>query len=471
MKKLKSLFVYALILAVFLVPCQGALAIDSQMSSSGYKMEAINFGQDVVLYSTQESIEPIISGDGPQVSNVKATSATITWNTDKSSNSIVHFGVTSSYGSQQGNYTTLVKEHLVDLANLSPSTTYHYKISSEDRAGNIGESADATFTTPKQPAISTVAISDITMTSAIVSFETSTIVHAILNYGTTTDYGSTVTESSGSLTTNHTLRLDNLAQGVTYNTKITGADEYGKEIASDNYVFSTLPKPSILDIKVTDATANSVVVRWTTNTETDSMVEYYTNSEVLVEGLEKSAKQTQGATDRVKEHQIKLIKLLGNTVYYFRISSQDAYSNRAESSENSFATSADAVAPEILTVKTESSLGANGDSTKVQVTVTWETDELSTSQVKYDVGSAETGSEETTTENAILTTFHYVILTGLKPSATYHVKAVSSDPSKNTGESKLYTLLTPKKRRSLLQLIAEKLEETFGWIKKLKILN
>ena len=471
MKRVKLLLIYSLILAVLLVPCEGVLAIDSQMSSQSYKMEAINFGQDVVLYSTQESIKPTISGDGPQVSNVKATSATISWNTDKSSNSLVYFGHTTAYGSQQGDYTALVKEHSVDLANLSPSTTYHYKISSEDRAGNIGESVDATFATPKMPEISSVTISDITMNSAIVSFETSTIVHAILHYGATTSYGSTKDESSGSFTTQHTIRLDNLAQGVSYNVKLKGTDEFNKEIESDNYVFSTLPKPSILDIRVTDKTANSAIVRWTTNTETDSMVEYYNNSIALVEGLEKGAKQTQGATDRVKEHQIKLTTLLGNTLYYFKISAQDAYSNRTESSENSFATASDATAPEILTVKTESSLGANGDSTKVQVTVTWETDELSTSQVKYGIGSAETANEEATAENAILATFHYVILTGLKPSATYHIKAISSDPSKNTGESKLYTLLTPKKRRSLLQLIAEKLEETFGWIKKLKILN
>ena len=103
------------------------------------------------------------------------------------------------------------------------------------------------------------------------------------------------------------------------------------------------------------------------------------------------------------------------------------------------------------------------------MTVTWETDELSSSQVGYGLGSTSTKRDKATPEDKTYTTSHYVVLQDLRPSATYHIKAISKDPQENEAASQAYTILTPKKRRSLIQLIAEKLEETFGWMKNLKV--
>ncbi len=75
-----------------------------------------------------------------------ATSATITWTTNENANSTVEYGTTTSYGSTQSSsvYTT---SHSIVLTELTPETSYHYRVKSTDRAGNTTTSADATFTT------------------------------------------------------------------------------------------------------------------------------------------------------------------------------------------------------------------------------------------------------------------------------------------------------------------------------------
>ena len=82
-----------------------------------------------------------------QSSGVTQTSATVTWTTDgDSSTSIVEYGPTTNYGSNETN-TTKLESHSIVLSDLSSGTTYHYRAKSRDRAGNLGTSIDKTFTT------------------------------------------------------------------------------------------------------------------------------------------------------------------------------------------------------------------------------------------------------------------------------------------------------------------------------------
>jgi len=75
------------------------------------------------------------------------TSATITWNTDLAATSRVEYGLTSSYSSTTPLNSSLVTAHLVSLNNLTPNTTYHYRLSSADASGNNTLSGDYTLTT------------------------------------------------------------------------------------------------------------------------------------------------------------------------------------------------------------------------------------------------------------------------------------------------------------------------------------
>src|ERR1017187_9970527 len=91
------------------------------------------------------ALPPAISG----VSSASITSsgATISWTTDKASSSRVAYGATSGYGLLSAVNPAMVTSHSVNLSGLSASTLYHYQAQSQDAQGNLGTSADFTFTT------------------------------------------------------------------------------------------------------------------------------------------------------------------------------------------------------------------------------------------------------------------------------------------------------------------------------------
>lgn len=95
-----------------------------------------------------DTIPPVISN--VLSSNITSSSATITWTTDETSNSVVEYGLTTAYGSTQSD-ATMVASHSVNLAGLTASTLYHYRVKSSDAAGNTATSGDFTFTTTSTP--------------------------------------------------------------------------------------------------------------------------------------------------------------------------------------------------------------------------------------------------------------------------------------------------------------------------------
>jgi beta-lactamase superfamily II metal-dependent hydrolase len=91
---------------------------------------------------------PVISA--VTASSITSSSAVITWTTDEASNSVVDYGLTTSYGSTVTN-STMVTSHSVSLTGLSASTLYHYRVKSTDAANNTATSSDYTFTTSAPP--------------------------------------------------------------------------------------------------------------------------------------------------------------------------------------------------------------------------------------------------------------------------------------------------------------------------------
>jgi len=104
-------------------------------------------GAAVTVKTSQppDTTPPAISGVG--ASSITSSGATITWNTDKSSDSQVEYGLAISYGSQTILNTSLVTSHSQFLSGLTANTLYHYRVKSRDAAGNLATSGVYTFTT------------------------------------------------------------------------------------------------------------------------------------------------------------------------------------------------------------------------------------------------------------------------------------------------------------------------------------
>jgi hypothetical protein len=106
---------------------------------------------DVWAAIRTNNIGDVLTNTAPVISNVSeggvtSNSATVTWTTDQSADSVVEYGPDSSYGSALTN-NVLIYYHTVTLTDLSPCTMYHCRVKSKNSNNRTGTSTDYFFTT------------------------------------------------------------------------------------------------------------------------------------------------------------------------------------------------------------------------------------------------------------------------------------------------------------------------------------
>ncbi len=379
--------------------------------------------------------------------------AVVTWRTERTASSFVEFGLTVDDLSKEQGTATQIEAHEVRVTGLQPKTTYFFRVKSIDIDENIAYSSIGQFTTLEAPRVENVKISDVRLNDAIISWTTTKESTAIIQYGPTTDYGFTYTAASG-FSTAHTVKLENLRDGTTYHLRLEGKDRAENPIASDDYSFTTLTFPKILEVSAVNKAEGQTEVKWTTNVQTTSEVEYYN---------ETSAPKTQGNSSLVRDHSILVFGLEDATEYTFKVRGRDQFGYEALSGENKFRTLEDTTPPVISEVKSESNTVGSGDAAKIQIIVSWKTNEPTTSQVQYGEGLSGSSYSAETDENAERVRDHLVVIGGLTPAKTYHFRVVSKDKAGNESKSQGYSILTSRARQSFLQIVIGNLEDTFSW--------
>jgi hypothetical protein len=103
---------------------------------------------------------------------------------------------------------------------VTPNTTYHFVAwTSTDGGTTWTPGAELSFTTlaatPTAPVISNIAVSNISTTSATVTWSTDINSNGSVNYGTTIAYGASASDTATS-TMSHSVTLNNLSQGTLY---------------------------------------------------------------------------------------------------------------------------------------------------------------------------------------------------------------------------------------------------------------
>ncbi|TAL49868.1 hypothetical protein EPN81_04390, partial [Patescibacteria group bacterium] len=183
------------------------------------------------------------------------------------------------------------------------------------------------------PVISNIVVSDVTTTSATISWTTDEPATRILDYGLTTSF-ELGTETVSGYYTSHSISLSGLTEGTTYYFQIRAADITGNSATSTTQSFTTLDEtdPVISDIEVVDITTTSARVTWTTNESADSTVSY---------GLTTSYSETETDASLVTSHSVLLTDLTPGTTYHFQVLSTDASSNQAFSDDDTFTTDSD----------------------------------------------------------------------------------------------------------------------------------
>jgi parallel beta-helix repeat protein len=187
-----------------------------------------------------DTIPPIISGVFE--SGITTTSAIIRWTTNEASDSQVQYStILDDYSDASTLNAALVTTHSETLTGLALNTTYYYKVVSLDAAGNRSESAAGTFTTlavndTTAPVISAVSASAGT-TTATISWTTDEVATPLVNYGTTTSYGTS--ENSSTFTLSPALTLTGLSPSTTYHYQLVATDPSDNVTTSVDYTFTT----------------------------------------------------------------------------------------------------------------------------------------------------------------------------------------------------------------------------------------
>jgi len=168
-------------------------------------------------------------------SNITSSSATISWNASSD-----NVGVTGYNVSLDGHQVGTVTGTSANLSNLDPSTSYTVIVTAVDAAGNESSSGSVTFTTSAAPdttpptAPSNVTASNITQSSADVSWTASQDLVGVVSYNVYLD-GSLSGNVTGTSTS-----LSGLSANTSYTVAVTGLDAAGNESSAGSTSFTTL---------------------------------------------------------------------------------------------------------------------------------------------------------------------------------------------------------------------------------------
>src|SRR5262249_30282868 len=125
----------------------------------------------------------------------------------------------------------------------------------------MGRSLSNVDSTP--PLVSNVGPTNITSSSAVISWSTNEPSTSQVQYGPTPGYGFSTTADQ-TLTTTHSQTLTGLAGGSLYNYRVISRDSSGNETDSANFTFTTsLPALSINDVSVVEGNSGTVTATFT----------------------------------------------------------------------------------------------------------------------------------------------------------------------------------------------------------------
>lgn len=434
------------------------------------------------------------------------TKAVISFDTDQAALCLIQSGTAS------GNYTNEVAKedgydaklkynmhHVININGLIFSTKYYYKISCEDNLGTAIEAAEGDFTTTLQQAEHPALINPGNPYDVLVSDMDAVIQLPMLNTEATSKLCFSTEEITDvdncpnykEITTpsrlhSYYLDMNDLDPDTLYyiRTKVTDSLNTSRSfISSSGVTFLTwgtlvehpdLTTPGVPAVVQYSDTEAAITIP-TTNTTATSRICYSAVSNIDIDNCPSSNLLEITAPTRV--HFYHLSNLLPKTLYYFKTKVYDAElpdNINFVSSEVSFTTLEkqftesglgdlmDKTAPVISNINVSSATGES-------VTITWNTDEKTSSSVKYGIVAGTfdnmAGNSLESSATAEYVTAHTVVINNLIPSTKYYYTVISVDTGGNIGESSEanFTTASPSSLSSIKAVSNSLNEATITW--------
>lgn len=454
------------------------------------------------------------------IKEITPDTATIEWMTDVPSDATINYGLDENVGLVR--YPEFdKKEHSLVIDKLEPSTTYHFRVVSTDEGGNKSATAGFVFTTKalntsqstakivdqKERAVTEriledletitdpnaiIAISNkvkkvageilkpptilgetrlvISSTEVEISWTTDRESSSMVFLATDAEYNPAATNPYSMAqgdpverVKKHAVRVVGLEPATVYHFKVSSEDDAGLKGETNDDTFKTKSLlPEIRDLKVSRVQETAATISWATPGVLAKGLVEYTN-------LRTGATKSLGNPVYAETQSITLTGLEFGTRYSAVARSTNESGDEFASDPFTFITVRDIVAPEISKVNNESTLFP-GEEVKIQTIIAWETDEPATCQVFYTQGLGGTGSSEdgeSLPPELNPTTSHTQVIVGFGPATVYKFWMRCQDPSRNESRSEDYVLITPVKEKSIIDIILENFEGTFGWVKNI----
>lgn len=271
--------------------------------------------------------------------------ATIRWETDKESDTMVALAeearynpdIDNPYTWSEGNRDEKVLIHEVQITGLKPATVYHFQVSSQSDIGLTGTSKDNTFKTKSiMPEISNVQITKIEEDSATLKWSTNIPCSSIVEY-TNLNSGQTKLEGNSSFLTYHTIQLTNLMFETYYSAIIRVESEDGEKAESQALTFITIkdnyaPVVSKVNTESTlyPGSENKIqtIASWVT--DEPAQCQLFFNQGLIVVDKPQSLPKSD---DYNTKHVQVITNFLPSTVYKFWIVCNDETGNSGKSED------------------------------------------------------------------------------------------------------------------------------------------
>ena len=469
------------------------------------------------------TIGAITGTDAPEILNIQIRevtddTTTITWETSEEADSMVNYGLSNNYGIERDPLSDK-KAHGVVLTHLKKNTSYHFRVVSSDIDGNQAVSGDFTFTTTgyedipdiekveednqkalvaqvvdaleqitDEDALNIISdqvqstsqsvlqpphviglprVESITMDSAVVRWATARSANSMVSIATEIEYdetrGDPYSTNQGHLneaTMEHVVEIVGLESATLYHIKVVSEDSFGMIGESGDLTFRTLSHlPGIQGVSVIKTEETSATISWSTTLPAAGVVEYTDMTTGQV--------RSQGSPEYTTGHTVRIENLTFGTRYSAIVIASNANGEEVRSDEFSFITIRDTAKPIISKVANESTLYP-GAETKIQTVIAWGTDEPAVCKFKYMQGLG-TSEEDAYSPESVeeFKTEHVQVVLEFAPSTVYKFWVECTDRAGNHARSEDFVLFTPEKEKSIIDILMENFEGSFGWIKNM----
>jgi len=442
---------------------------------------------------------PVISDI--KINSISSSSAVISFKTSKVANGKVRYGQTVDYESEESRLDLYTTSHVMSLQGLLPETLYHFQIISADVNGKTGTSSDVTFSTVAEGVAPVVleggdslvdllssvsegqlasALSSLSSQntlqpiifgtdlsveagsqSAVIEWATDKPANSLISYAKASDYNkgdkkyTTTIGFPDERSVIHEVVIENLSPSTTYHFQAVSKGLLGPVAISEDETFTTSSlTPDIINARLDEIYDDSAIISWETELPTKSLVEIKNTSTGEIKEIEDPS--------YLRDHVLNIEDLSDSTSYNLKIQAVDSDGNPSNSLALSFTTPVSTGAPQISNMKITTSIIPDRVET-TQTIISWKTDKPSTSQIFFSEGVSSDFNQETPLDKSYVRD-HIVITTALNAGTVYKIRAESKNVGGGLVRSEPYTVLTPKPRGSVIDIIFKNLETTFGFL-------